>query len=232
MVERGKNRFVVLEGNDGSGKGTQLVLLENRLIKNGLSVATYDFPQYESTFFGKLAGRFLSGEFGNLKDVDPHLVALIFAGDRWIAAPKIRRSLDQGKLVISNRYALSNMAHQGAKIPDDKRKGFIDYLDELEYEVYGIPREDLNIILRVNTDTSRKLVLNKERRNYLGEESKRDIQEEDMDHQNKTFEVYGELAEMYPGRIKIINCGDSRGKLMSREEIHELVWDEVDKLIK
>lgn len=225
-MKSNKGKFIVLEGTDGSGKGTQLNLLANRLeTESGLSVARFDFPQYESAFFGELAGRFLSGEFGQLDEVDPHLAALLFAGDRWQAAPHIYKTLDSGKIVLANRYVLSNMAHQGAKVPEDRRDDFFDYLETLEFKVYGIPQEDLNIILRVAPEVGQELVGRKEERQYL-EGGKKDIQEEDIDHLREASRVYGGLDERFPGKIRMIDCCKKDGEILPIDEIHEMVWSE------
>jgi len=69
MKKRGE--FIVIEGIDGSGKTRQFKLLEQRLrsIKNKL--ITTDFPRYYESKWGELVGRFLTGEFGKLEEVNP-----------------------------------------------------------------------------------------------------------------------------------------------------------------
>lgn len=229
-MDRGK--FIVLEGTDGSGKGTQIELLIERLkTEKGLSVARFDFPQYESTFFGEMAGRFLAGEFGSLEDVDPHLAALTFAGDRWQAAPRINSALNEGKIVLANRYVLSNMAHQGAKIVPDQRDDFFEFLETLEFGVYQIPQEDLNMILRVTPEVSQELVRKKEKRQYLAG-GKTDIQEEDIDHLREALSIYSDIDRRFPGKIKIIDCCDREGRIMPIDEIHEMIWLETTAFLQ
>lgn len=213
----------MIEGSDGSGKGTQSKLLVNRLRKSGKSVKLIDFPQYETTFFGGLVGRFLKGDFGGITEVDPHLASLTYAGDRWQAKDKINRWLDRGYFVVANRYALSNMTHQGAKLSARKRRKFWDYLEELEYRVYKIPKEDLNIYLRVDPLVAQKLVDQKDERGYVGGR-KRDIQEDDINHLREASRMYDLLANRYPGRVSVIECCTRNDMIDSIEEIHEKVW--------
>lgn len=222
MTERGK--FIVIEGADGTGKETQTGLLTSRLKENNIHFEMFDFPQYETSFFGALVGRFLKGEFGGLKDVNPYLASLTFAGDRWQAGPKINQFLTEGVNVISNRYFLSNVAHQAAKLPKENQAEFIAFLRELEYGIYQIPKEDLNIVLHIPSEISAQLIEKKSARSYL-EGGKKDIHEADVNYQLEVASLYTELPKILPNVIGIDCTKD--GELMSPETIHNLVWSEV-----
>lgn len=223
MDSRGK--FIVIEGPDGTGKKTQTDLLISRFQANGIPHEMFDFPQYESTFFGKLVGRFLKGEFGGLKDVSPYLASLTYAGDRWQAGPSIRETLARGVNVIANRYFLSNVAHQAAKLPKDKREEFIAFLRELEYTVYGIPQEDLNIVLFIPAEISAHLIEQKQKRSYLGD-VKKDIHEDDVGYQLEVASIYRDIPGTFRNIVGI-DCTKRDGSLMTPEDIHEIVWREV-----
>ena len=90
MPARGK--FIVLEGIDGSGKGTQLEMLARAFAARGIASTQVSFPRYDG-FFGKLVARFLNGEFGPLDAVDPHFSALLYAGDRLGVTPALENDL-------------------------------------------------------------------------------------------------------------------------------------------
>src|SRR5271169_3521244 len=119
MVKSGK--LIAIEGIDGSGKRTQLDLLSSELDSRGLNTFRISFPRYES-FYGKLVGRYLNGEFGALDAVDPHLSSLLYAGDRLEAKPEIEGALSAGKIVLADRYVGSNLAHQSERVPAEKRE--------------------------------------------------------------------------------------------------------------
>src|ERR1700720_3262175 len=121
MTPRGK--LIALEGIDGSGKRTQLDLLAQALDARGVATLRISFPRYESSF-GKLVARYLNGEFGSLETVDPHLSALLYAGDRLEAKAEIQAELAAGKIVLADRYVGSNLAHQSGRLPPEQREEF------------------------------------------------------------------------------------------------------------
>lgn len=226
-----KGKFIVLEGADGSGKTTQQRLLAERIEKElKREVFELDFPQYEISFFGKMVGQFLHGDFGSIDSVDPHLVSLPYALDRWKAKPQIIEALGKGKIIVANRYVLSNMAHQTAKVPKKKQDAFLRFLYRLEYKELGIPQEDLNIFLYVPWKISQKLVEQKKKRKYL-RGNKKDIHEQDTKHQKLTANMYKLLASKNKHIVRI-NCYDSNQNLLSIGEIHELVWKVARSMIE
>ena len=222
MATRGK--LIAIEGIDGSGKRTQLDLLAQALEARGLDAYRISFPRYES-LFGKLVGQYLNGDFGPMEAVDPHLSAVLYAGDRMEAKPAIEVALSLGKIVLADRYIGSNMAHQSARMPADKREEFLGWLKRLEYGVYALPVEDLVIYLRLPVADAHRLVGLKSARTYTSK--KRDIQESDINHLEQTAIIYDQLATAVNwARIECRETGSSA--LRSPEEIHQAVLGTVE----
>jgi len=218
-----KGKFLVIDGLDGSGKKTQLDWLVRYCKKNKIKLATVDFPQYYRSFFGRLVGRYLKGELGNLKQTNPYLAALAYAADRWQAKPEMEKALSQGKLLLANRYSSSSLAFMAAKFKKKKeQERIIHWLEKLEYEAYGIPREDLLIYLSVPPDVGQKLILNKGNRKYMGNKNCHDIHEENLTYLKRVEEIYLRLVNRFNYWVKI-DCLDKNGKLKTKEQIHQLI---------
>jgi dTMP kinase len=225
MPVRGK--FIVLEGIDGSGKRTQLEALGLALARRGLAFSQISFPNYGG-FFGKLVTRYLNGEFGSLAAVDPHFSAVLYAGDRLESKPLIEQALASGKILLADRYIGSNLAHQGARVPRDKREEFLAWLKQLEYSVYALPAEDLVIYLRVPVAHAHHLVGQKAARDYT--KLRRDLHEADVAHLEAAAQVYDELARQSHW-LRIDCFDDASGALRLPAEIHEEILAAVEARI-
>lgn len=220
--------FVVIEGTDGSGKGTQFQLLKERLEQTGYEVATFDFPQYDaaSSYFVR---QYLNGKYGSADEVGPYTGSLFYALDRYEAAPAIRQALDDGKIVLANRFTGSNMAHQGTKFTNaEQRRGYFIWLDNLEFQMLNIPRPDMNVVLRVPADIAQTLVDKKDKRNYT--DKKRDIHEADLGHLERAVEVYDDLCNLFPKDFTRIDCVRS-GKLLAIDDVQTLLWEKIQPLL-
>ena len=221
-------KLIVIEGGDGAGKTTQIKLLEEALRENmgKVRVELFDFPRYDSSVYGKLVKRCLSGEFGDFVSMSPYLSSLPYILDRAGAKEKMIEALRSGH-VICNRYITSNIAYQSAKLPEAKRDAFIKFIEDGEYGELELPRPDLVVYLYVPQEISKKLVEGRAER--LPEERAKDQHEKNFDFQTKVAEAYKELCRERRGR-KIINCAP-RGELLASEEIHKEVLNIVRKII-
>lgn len=217
-----RGKLIAFEGTDGSGKGTQLKLLVDYLSSRNIAYETLDFPRYGKSFFGDLAGRMLAGDFGGIHDVPVELAVLPYACDRWLIKDDLKKWLDEGKIVVSNRYIASSAVYQAAKLPSDKQHAFIDWLYKLEQEVIGLPREDVALYFHVPVALAQTLVDKKEARAYLGAK-KKDIYEESTAIQETVEKLYLELATHRSG-WKTIECVQE-STLRTREEIHKDILD-------
>lgn len=189
MAARGK--FIAIEGIDGSGKRTQLDLLANSLEGRGVAIARFSFPRYGSSF-GKLVAAYLNGEFGSLASVDAHFSALLYAGDRFEAKKDLEGALGSGQTIVADRYIGSNLAHQTARVAPQRREEFMAWLARLEYEIYGLPKEDLVLYMRLPVTEAQRLVAMKPPREYTAQQ--RDLQEADTTHLEQAALVYDRLA--------------------------------------
>lgn len=220
--------FLVVEGSDGSGKTTQFRLLTERLKAVGHEVEIFKFPQHgeSSSYF---VNSYLSGEYGPATQVSPYTASLFYALDRYHASSKIRKALSSGKVVIADRYAGSNMAHQGSKFTNvAEQRGFFIWEDSLEFELLGIPRPNLNIYLRVPAEISAELMGNRQRRDYT--DKKLDQHEADLGYLRKTVATYDLLCKLFPKDFKEIDCTQS-GRLLSIVEINDRIWQTIKPLL-
>jgi len=217
-------KLFVIEGVDGSGKSTQLNLLKSFFTKEGYDCEFLHFPRTASPFFGELIARFLRGEFGSLNQVDPYLVAMLYAGDRRDASAGIRDWLCNGKVVFLDRYTYSNIAYQCAKLDDENEQDkLMQWILSLEFRHFAIPLPGLNIFLDVpGSFTEKKLSADRsgDSRNYLN--GNKDIHEESLNFQKKVRDIYLKIAES-DERMVIVNCAGSDGKMLPPETISGMI---------
>lgn len=216
--------FIVIEGLDGAGKSTQVTKIREELKSRGIESEYIHFPRFDSPIFGEMIARFLRGEFGEIDNVNPYLVALLFAGDRANASDKIRKWLSEGKYVIADRYVNSNIAYQCAKFSDSKQKAELrEWILNTEYREYNIVKPNLSIFLDVPFDfTVAKLTSQREGadRDYLN--GGRDIHEESISLQESVREVYL-MEAAQDSSIKIVDCGSMKGDMLSPDEIYKKI---------
>lgn len=224
--------FIVLEGLDGAGKSTQIGMLERLLASRGVASAYLHFPRFDAPVYGELIARFLRGEMGPVEGVDPYLVALLFAGDRADAAPMLRRWLDEGRVVLLDRYVYSNVGFQCAKMPaGEQRSRLRRWILDLEYGYHAIPRPDLSLFLDVPfAFTRRKLGEQRagDDRDYL--KGARDIHEDSLELQRRVREVYLEAAAEDPS-LRIVSCADAAGGMETPEGIFRRLQSEIEPLL-
>jgi len=199
-----KGKLIVFEGTDGSGKGTQTALCIAELQKRDIPYKTMDFPRYSESFFGEMAGHLLRGDFGSITSIPPQLAVLPFACDRWLLKDQLIGWLAEGYVVVSNRYTASSAVYHAAKLPEESRQKFIDWVYRLEQEVIGLPKEDVVLYIYMPVEISRKLVDTKKDRPYLAGK-KKDMYEEDMEVQTVVDSLYQHIASTQ-SHWKTINC--------------------------
>lgn len=216
--------FIVLEGLDGAGKSTQVRMLRQLLSERGVESEYVHFPRFDAPVYGELIARFLRGEFGGVNEVDPYLVALLFAGDRAAAASQIRAWIAAGKAVILDRYVYSNVGFQCAKLPaGEPRDRLAQWILDLEFGYNGLPRPDMSLFLDVPfAFTERKLSEAREGddRTYL--QGGQDIHEGALDLQRRVREVYLAAAAK-DDSLRVVDCCDANGAMESPGRIFDKI---------
>ena len=217
-----KGIFIVIDGTDWSWKGTQTRLLVEKLKYKWYDVEMADFPQYWQRSATMLED-YLNWKFWTADEVWPYRASVFYAIDRYEASSRIKKWIEEWKIVISNRYVSSNMWHQAWKIHDPKeRDKFLEWLDEFEYWLFWIPRPDMNILLYMPTEIWQQLVDKKWDRSYT--DKKRDIHEADLQHLKDAAEAYKYVAKKYNWLI-IDSAPD--GNLLSIDEISDILREKV-----
>jgi dTMP kinase len=219
------NKFIVIEGLDGAGKSTQVRLLLEYFDRKGLKTKFIHFPTTEKMgVYGDLIARFLRGEFGKLEEVHPQLVALIFALDRMDFAPTINRWLADGYTVLADRYVLSNIAFQCAKLKTEAEKAFLSkWIYDFEFDYNKIPRPDVSLYLEVPFSFTKKSLQNNRgdaSRAYL--QGGDDIHEGSLDFQEDVKREYDRILGDNAGFVKI-DCSDGKGGMAGISVIHEKI---------
>lgn len=220
-VRQHPGTLIVLEGIDGSGKTTQSKLLVDYLRREEKNVKVMDFPRYDKQS-SALVKMYLNGEFGDdPKAVSPYQASIFYAVDRFAAKKEMEEHLAAGGIIISNRYATANAIHQAGKIAEPVvREAFLEWLDELEYELFGIPRPDVVLFFDVPEAVSQQLVAEKQKRAYLVGEVTHDIHERDVNHL-KDARTAARYVAKREGWLPIQSFVD--GSMKSVEDIHEAV---------
>jgi len=222
-------RFIVFEGIDGSGKGTQVEILEERLQREGYVVSCYEFPQYDKTIFGKFLRSLLDGEHGDVANFPAYLMSLPYAAGRWKASPLIRADLEAGKIVLADRYASSNMGHQGGKIQDNlELEEYISWLEQIEFSKkgFGIPRPDQINYLDLKPEISRKLMEKRAREKGI----ELDEVEKNFTYAKNSSRGFLRVAEMKGWNV--INCNDyDKEDILPEQEIARQIWEFVEPIL-
>ena len=224
--------LIVLEGLDGAGKSTQLKMVTSYFSSLGRKVDYLHFPRYTAPLYGELIAKFLRGDFGSIEQVHPQLVALLFAEDRLDASSLIRSWMNQGHVVILDRYVYSNIAFQCAKLSSQKEADELrDWILDLEFGRFGIPRPTLNLFLDVPiefVDAKLKQSRKGGDRSYL--DGKSDIHEADIRFQEKVRTLYLEQCALDDSFIRI-ECGDEQGRMLPAADIFRRIRDKIDAVL-
>ncbi|MBI2574024.1 MAG: hypothetical protein HYV78_01360 [Candidatus Wildermuthbacteria bacterium] len=224
--------FFVFDGIDGSGKATQTNLLAQRFRDEGYATRKFSFPQYGQPS-AALVEAYLRGDFGPANKINPYAASICYAFDRYAAAPQIRAHLEKDGVSIADRYVSANAGHQGGKLPTQQElRQFLQWLWDMEFTKFQIPKPTLTIILEITPEVSFRLNQKKSaekqgQRAYLG--GKITDQHENLRHLQDAFRVFRMLPELFPKEFIRVSCLEN-GSLRSPEKIHEEIWNLISAL--
>jgi dTMP kinase len=136
-----KGKIIVIEGTDKAGKTTQSRMLQEAIKALGKICVVVDFPDY-TTPIGMEIRAFLDGK----RDYPPEVKHLLFSANRWEKKKEIESMVENGTIVIMNRYWQSNLVYG---VSNGMDAGWLQRLDK------GLPKEDLVLLLLVNPSVSK-----------------------------------------------------------------------------
>lgn len=213
-----KGFLIAIEGTDGSGKHLQSEMLYNKLIQEGEQARMLSFPCYDSPS-SALVKMYLGGEFGNNPaSVNPFAASAFYAVDRVASFLKDWRvDYEAGKIMVADRYAESNLIHQGSKLPPASRNAFVNWATDFEYVKLGIPKPDVVIFLDVPTEVSTRMMRAREKQTN----TKADIHEQDTAYlaycRDVALDIAGQLGWL------VIPCTKD-GEMLPPEEINNTIF--------
>ncbi len=219
-------KLIVIEGLDGSGKSTQLELLNQNLKKAGIDCKSVSFPNYDNPS-STLVKMYLKGDFGKKPgDVNAFAASVFYTVDRYASfKADWGEYYNNGGTVVAGRYTTSNAVHQASKLPSSEWEDFLSWLYDFEYNKIAIPKPDKVIFLDMPIEVSQKLLSNR----YEGDESKKDIHESDTEYLDNCRKAA--LFTAHYSNWEIIPCSKN-GEARTIDEIAKDVLESVLKLYR
>lgn len=227
--------LIAIEGADAVGKSTQVeflkAFLSERVSSQGVALRCLHLPRLESGHFAELLQKFLAGALGAGRAVDPQLVALLFACDRLDLRPRLMHWLEEGDVVLMDRYVASNVAYQCAKLPEGAARTKLQlWIEALEYDIFGLPRPNLTLCFDAPLPFSLAQIAARRRCANCPD----DVHEADVDLQRGVRQMYYAMAASDPS-FCIVRCGHEGDQaagyaMRTPEDIFEEVRVRVDAL--
>ncbi|MBQ6059019.1 MAG: deoxynucleoside kinase [Clostridia bacterium] len=205
-------RLIVIDGLDGSGKQTQTQLLARRLTEKNIGVKQITFPTYTES--SALIRLYLDGELGALDKVNVYAASTFYAVDRYASYCRDwKEDYLANKLVLTDRYVTANIIHQMGKLPKDQWEDYLNWVNDLEYVRFGLPKPDLVLYLELPIEASCRLL----EKRYAGDDSKKDLHERDSAYLRACHETAAFAARRLGWQV--VHCGDGAEGIRTPEEI-------------
>jgi len=202
-----KGKFLVIEGIDGAGCGIQTELLKERLNeKLSQPVLHIRYPNYNNPM-GVTIHKFLHEELALSADMQFFIYSLDMLKDM----KEIKKALEEGRIVLADRYFTSTLAYQCSQgFSLEKALKFADLFDFI--------KPDLVIYLKVSAETAMK--------RKIKEKSDLDMFEKDLELKKRVSKKYEELASKNIfGKWVIVDAEKSI------EEVASEIEETVEKII-
>ena len=189
-------RLAVIDGLDGCGKQTQTELLATCLRQEGIPVKQITFPTY------------------TLDEVNVYAASTFYAVDRYASFCRDWGSdYNAGRLVLTDRYVTANVIHQMGKLPRERWEDYLEWLSDLEYTRFGLPRPDVVFYLELPLETADALLAGR----YAGQQHKKDLHERDRAYLRQCRETARFAAQRLGWQV--VHCGDGAGGIRPAQDI-------------
>ena len=232
--------LVVIEGIDGSGKGTVSKMLVESLSttldtddyeyrRDFYKVMSMSFPRYADTLNGRLIAKYLNGEFG--ESTHPYLHGTLYSLDRFERKSYLEGALLTHDVVVCDRYIPSNLCYSSMKVEKEERDEVVKHFVDLEYGHFEMPVPDVIFFLDVPVKFAVQNIAGKAARAYTDKPA--DIHEADENYLSKVRSFYRtRLMDYHPEtRFELIRCMRN-GHLLSIDVIVEKVQNMIITMMK
>ena len=208
-IDMHRGKFITIEGIDGCGKTTVTALLVKRLISEG-----YDVVHTREPGGIDIAEQIRSVILDPTNTaMDARTEALLYAASRrQHLVEKVLPALQQGKIVICERFLDSSLAYQGVA-----RGIGMEAIWKINAFAIESHMPDITLLLDVDVQTAMSRMADRQGKDRLDQES--------MDFHHKVHDAFELIASMYPQRIKKIDATQSIDRVVKtmRDKLDEVL---------
>ena len=219
-MDKKKTFYVVIDGTDGSGKETQSILLKDNLAhayKSGINdIVKLSFPMYGNKSCDTV-NRYLQGEYGeDATEVNPYVASVPYFIDRFESYKSLwGKVAADANIVIMDRYTVSNVVHQAAKLQGNIAKlKYVEWLYELEYKNGGLPEPDLIIVLDMPPEKAAEL-----RTKRADKTGQSDIHESNRAFMDASYNNALHMADLLDWEV--VKCVTEDGSIKTVDDIQK-----------
>lgn len=200
-------KLIVFEGPDGSGKTTILKNVNQKLTEQGYDIKVVREPG-GTEISEKIREIIIDNDNINMA---AKTESLLFAASRaQLVEEKIRSGLENGEIILCDRFVLSSLLYQGVG-----RGLGIDEVKKINDFATGDINPDLTIFFNIDYKTA----LIRKRANFSPDR----LENEEFDFHKKIFDAYLDIAEKYKDDIKQVDAARSIDEVSS--DVLKLIKD-------